>query len=91
MKKRTEIGELGTYQIAGKLRHLFGTWPILRDYFIILIGALIQALALRLFLIPGQLVSGGISGTAQIIEFYTHWSIGLMIFLGNLPLFIVPY
>jgi len=66
-------------------------WPLFRDYFMILVGSLIQALALRLFLIPGYLVSGGISGIAQIVEYYTHWHIGIMIFLGNLPLFIIGW
>lgn len=66
-------------------------WSILRDYLILLIGALIQAVALRLFLIPDQLVSGGVSGIAQIIDFYVHWPIGLMILIGNLPLFVIGW
>lgn len=63
----------------------------LRDYLFVLVGALIQGLAMRLFLIPAQLVSGGISGAAQIINFYIHWPIGLMIFIGNIPLFILGW
>ena len=46
---------------------------------------------MRLFLIPGQLVSGGVSGAAQIINFFTHWPIGLMVFLGNVPLFLLGW
>ena len=38
------------------------------DYFFIAAGAFVQALAMRLFLIPGLMVSGGISGAAQIIN-----------------------
>ena len=56
-----------------------------------LVGALIQALAMRLFLIPAQLVSGGVSGAAQLINYYTHWPIGLMVFIGNVPLFILGW
>lgn len=59
----------------------------LRDYLLILAGCLLQALAFRLFLIPANLVNGGIAGLAQIINHFTGWPIGLMIFLGNLPLF----
>jgi uncharacterized membrane-anchored protein YitT (DUF2179 family) len=63
----------------------------LRDYAYVLVGALVQALAMRLFLVPSQLVSGGISGAAQIINYYIHWPIGVMIFVGNIPLFILGW
>ncbi len=62
-----------------------------RDYAFILLGSLVQAISMRLFLVPAQLVSGGISGAAQIINFYTHWPIGLMVFIGNAPLFILGW
>jgi len=61
------------------------------DYVFILLGAFVQALAMRLFLIPGLLVSGGISGAAQIIERFTGWPIGLMALAGNIPLFIIGW
>jgi len=57
------------------------------DYFYILLGTLIQALALRLFFLPANLASGGVGGIAQMIYHYTGWPLGLMIFLGNVPLF----
>ena len=60
---------------------------IIVDYLYILIGAFVQAIAMRVFLIPGLMVSGGISGAAQIIQFFTGWPIGVMVILGNLPLF----
>ncbi len=63
------------------------SWPLARDYFFIALGALLQAIAMRLFLVPAHLVNGGISGLAQIINYYTGFPIGLMVFLGNLPLF----
>ncbi|HEY9075347.1 MAG TPA: YitT family protein [Anaerolineaceae bacterium] len=77
------------------LAHLFSihriTWNTARDYGLIFLGSFIQALALRLFLIPAQLVSGGVSGTAQLINHYTGWAIGLMVFIGNLPLFFLGW
>ncbi len=45
------------------------SWDSLGDYLFVLAGAFVQALAMRLFLIPAELVSGGISGTAQLINF----------------------
>lgn len=62
-----------------------------QDYFLVILGALLQAVAMRLFLIPAELVSGGISGGAQIINFYTAWPIGLMVFLGNVPMFFLGW
>jgi len=67
------------------------SWKLVKEYSFILLGAFIQALAMRLFLIPGQLVSGGISGAAQIINFYTGWPIGLMVLVGNIPLFLLGW
>jgi len=61
------------------------------DYLFIALGAFVQALAMRLFLIPGLLVSGGISGAAQIINFFTQWPIGVMVLLGNAPLLLLGW
>ena len=65
--------------------------PTIRDYLLIVIASLIQALALRLFFIPAQLASGGVSGIAQLINHYTSWPIGLMILVGNVPLFVLGW
>lgn len=62
-----------------------------RDYFLILLGASIQAVSLRTFLVPASLTGGGISGLSQIINSYTGWPIGVMVLLGNLPLFIMGW
>lgn len=67
------------------------TWKIFRDYLLITLGALLQALSIRLFLVPAHLVNGGISGLAQIINYFTGLPIGLMILLGNIPLFILGW
>ncbi|MFH1906425.1 MAG: YitT family protein [Chloroflexota bacterium] len=72
-----------------RLFHL--SWATLRDYLLILLGAFMQALGLRLFLIPAHLASGGVSGISQLINYYTGWPIGLMVFFGNLPLFLLGW
>jgi len=58
-----------------------------RDYLLIALGAFIQAVGLRLFLIPAKLASGGVSGIAQLINHGTGWPIGVMVLIGNIPLF----
>ncbi len=66
-------------------------WKLVRDYALILAGSLVQALSMRMFLIPGLLVSGGVSGAAQLINHVTNWPIGVMVFIGNAPLFILGW
>jgi len=66
-------------------------WPSLRDFGLVALGTLTQALGLRIFLIPANLASGGVSGISQLINHYTTWPIGLMVFIGNLPLFILGW
>ena len=76
--------------MSTKLRLNF-SWRTVKEYAFILVGAFIQGLAMRLFLVPAELVSGGVSGAAQLINHYTHWPIGVMVFLGNAPLFILGW
>jgi len=70
---------------------IFANRKSIADYLFIVLGALVQAVSMRLFLIPGLMVSGGISGAAQIIQYFTNWPIGTMVFLGNIPLFILGW
>jgi len=71
--------------------HPIFSWEAAQDYLLICLGSLLQALALCLFLAPSQLVVGGISGLAQIINHYTGFPIGFMTLLGNIPLFIIGW
>ena len=66
-------------------------WPTFRDYVLILVGSVIEAIALRLFLVPANLASGGVSGIAQLLNHFTGWPIGVMVLVGNLPLFVIGW
>jgi len=37
------------------------------------------------------LASGGVSGIAQLINHYTDWPIGVMVLIGNIPLFLLGW
>lgn len=65
--------------------------PALRDSLLIIAAAGLQALSLRLFFIPANLASGGVSGISQLINHFTGWPIGLMILIGNIPLFLLGW
>jgi uncharacterized membrane-anchored protein YitT (DUF2179 family) len=66
-------------------------WPSFRDYSLVMIGTLVQAIGFRIFLVPANLATGGVSGIAQLINHFTNWPIGLMTFIGNLPLFVLGW
>ncbi len=76
-------------QLKSRFSHL--TWATASDYLLISIGAFMQALAIRLFLVPGHLVNGGIGGLAQLINYYTGFPIGVMILIGNIPLLLLGW
>jgi uncharacterized membrane-anchored protein YitT (DUF2179 family) len=65
--------------------------PVLLDYLLIALGALIEAVSLRLFFVPANLASGGVSGISQLINHFTGWPIGLMVLIGNVPLFLLGW
>jgi uncharacterized membrane-anchored protein YitT (DUF2179 family) len=67
------------------------SWRTVADYLLLVVGALVQAFALRLFLVPSSLLTGGVSGIAQIINSFTGWPIGVMVIIGNLPLFFIGW
>ena len=66
-------------------------YPYIRDYFLIILAALIQAFSLRTFFIPANLASGGVSGISQLINYFTGFPIGLLILIGNIPLFVLGW
>lgn len=76
---------------AHKRKNMKKLYPTLRDYSLILLGTLLQALGMRLFLIPANLAPGGVSGIAQLINHFTDWQIGLMVLIGNIPLFLLGW
>jgi uncharacterized membrane-anchored protein YitT (DUF2179 family) len=58
------------------------------DILVIVLGALLVAAGFNVFLIPHQLLSGGISGVAMIIGYFTDWNISFLYLLFNLPIMI---
>jgi uncharacterized membrane-anchored protein YitT (DUF2179 family) len=66
-------------------------YPTLRDFLLIGISSVIQAFSLRIFFVPANLASGGVSGISQLINHFTGWPIGLMVLIGNVPLFLLGW
>ena len=63
----------------------------LKKYGMIIVGSAIAGLALDMFLVPAQIAAGGISGLATIVHYFTGFSVGRLIFLMNVPVFLLGW
>ena len=64
---------------------------ILLRYISLTIGALIVAFALECFLIPNNIIDGGVIGVSMILNTITHINLGVLIFCLNLPFIFLAY
>lgn len=78
-------------KLAAFLKQVDFGWRSLKDFGLIILGGFVQALALRTFLVPNELVGGGISGIAQLMHYLWQTPIGMVTLLGNIPLFILGW
>ncbi len=60
-------------------------------YLLIVLGAVIYAVSFQFFMFPNEIVAGGVTGIAMIINAVTHWPVGVMIILMNVPLFLISW
>ncbi|MBP2633689.1 MAG: hypothetical protein H6Q70_4317 [Firmicutes bacterium] len=60
-------------------------------YSLILIGCLISSASINLFLVPHQLLSGGVSGIAIIFYYLFALPIGVQMLIMNIPLLVAAY
>ena len=64
----------------------------IRDYIFITIGVMLVAFGIQYFYAPNEIAGGGLSGLALVIShFIPMLSVGTIIFLGNLLLFIIAF
>lgn len=64
----------------------------LKEYGIVTIGVILVAVGIQYFFAPNNIAGGGLSGLALIINHYfPKFSIGTIIFIGNLILFTVAF
>ena len=61
------------------------------DFIFIFIGCIIASLGVNLFLVNAQLLSGGATGIALILQYMFSVSSGITVFIINIPLFFVSY
>ncbi|MGL5506643.1 MAG: YitT family protein [Paraclostridium sp.] len=64
----------------------------IKEYTIITIGVILVAFGIQYFYAPNDIAGGGLSGLALIINNYLpNLSVGTIIFLGNLILFVIAF
>lgn len=64
---------------------------MIKKYSLLFIGAVIAAVGLEIFLIPNQVIDGGIVGISIMLGYITDVPIGLFIFFLNVPFLTFGY
>lgn len=69
-----------------------GSAQLIKRYSWIAVGSLIYALAFDAFFVPNEIAFGGLTGLAQIVNFF--WpkvTVGMLVILFNIPLFLAGW
>ncbi|MBO4765277.1 MAG: YitT family protein [Bacteroidales bacterium] len=64
-------------------------WSILKEYVIIALGLLLYVCAWSVFLLPNNMVGGGVSGMGAIIQYATGFKISYTYFIVNAMLLVI--
>lgn len=64
---------------------------IIKRAIFLILGAILMAVGLEIFLIPNQIMDGGIVGISIILSHISTIHIGLIIFILNVPFFFIGY
>ena len=65
---------------------------LLKNYLLILVGAAVYALAFDAFFVPNGIAFGGVTGLAQIANFFLpQVPVGTLVILFNIPLFLLGW
>lgn len=64
---------------------------IVKRGFFIFLGAMLVAVALEVFLVPNKVIDGGIVGISIIFSYLAGISLGMLLFLLNLPFLVIGY
>lgn len=64
---------------------------IIRKLIFLTLGPFIAAFALETFLVPNEIIDGGIVGISIIVSALTQINLGLLIFIINIPFFLLAF
>ncbi|MCL6444148.1 MAG: YitT family protein [Alicyclobacillus sp.] len=72
---------------SGRLRR----WKVARQIVFLWIGAVLAAVALEIFLVPNNIIDGGITGISIMLAHLTGVRLGVFLFALNLPFILFGY
>jgi len=64
---------------------------ILQRILLITLGAALMAVGLEIFLVPNNVIDGGITGISIMLSYVTGWKLGMFLFILNIPFFFIGY
>ncbi len=64
---------------------------IINKLFFLTLGAFVAAFALECFLVPNNIIDGGIVGISMILSYITKYNLGLLIFVINIPFILLAF
>ena len=64
---------------------------MIKKAFFIVVGALIMAVGLELFLVPNSVIDGGITGISIMLSYISGVKLGIFVLLLNIPFFYLGY
>ncbi len=67
------------------------TKEYIRRYVFMFIGSILAAVGLEVFLVPNQIIDGGVIGISIMASHLTGWPLGLFIFVLNFPFIYLGY
>jgi uncharacterized membrane-anchored protein YitT (DUF2179 family) len=86
------MGEVAGSAVHEKMNHKkMTTMKVLKRGTLILLGAILVAIGLEIFLVPNQVIDGGIVGISIMLSHLSGWNLGLFLFVLNLPFFFLGY
>ncbi|WP_425450707.1 YitT family protein [Tumebacillus permanentifrigoris] len=66
-------------------------FTVLKRTLFIILGSLLVSVGLEIFLVPNNIIDGGIVGISILLSHISSWQIGLFLFVLNLPFVILGY
>ncbi|NHC19971.1 YitT family protein [Bacillus sp. MM2020_4] len=64
---------------------------IFQRILLITIGAILMSVGLEIFLVPNNVIDGGITGISIMLSYLTGWKLGIFLFILNIPFFFIGY
>ncbi|WP_040208797.1 YitT family protein [Neobacillus jeddahensis] len=64
---------------------------IFQRILLITLGAVLMSVGLEIFLVPNNVIDGGITGISIMLSYITGWKLGIFLFLFNIPFFFIGY